>query len=85
VQSEVRDVLTLNAATTDPYTVTFELDVDGVVTGSGSARANAFLDFGLAYPAAQARFTDPQVPAIWAIGFSRSRANSTARRRNSSG
>jgi hypothetical protein len=47
VQSEVRDVLTLNAATTDPYTVTFELDVDGVVTGSGSARANAFLDFGL--------------------------------------
>ena len=47
VRSEVRDVLTLSSATTDPYTVSFELDVDGSVTGSGSALANAFIDFGL--------------------------------------
>jgi PEP-CTERM motif len=51
VRSEVRDVLTLNAATTDPYIVSFELDVSGAIvsssSGSGSAQANAFLDFGL--------------------------------------
>jgi hypothetical protein len=51
VRSEVRDVLTLNAATTDPYIVAFELDVSGAIvssgSGSGSALANAFLDFGL--------------------------------------
>jgi hypothetical protein len=47
VRSEVRDVLTLSAATADPYIVSFELDVDGAVTGSGQALANAFLDFGV--------------------------------------
>ncbi len=47
VRSEVRDVLTLTSTLPDPYDVTFELNVDGAVTGSGSAQANAFIDFGL--------------------------------------
>ncbi len=47
VRSEVRDVLTLTSTLVDPYLVTFELDVDGLVSGNGSAIANAFLDFGL--------------------------------------
>ncbi len=47
VRSEVRDVLTFNSNLTDPYTLTFELDVDGAITGSGFAVANAFIDFGL--------------------------------------
>jgi hypothetical protein len=47
VSSEVRDVLTLSSVLTTPYTVTFEIDVDGGITGSGSAIGNAFLDFGL--------------------------------------
>lgn len=47
VRSEVRDVLTLSSVLPDPYTVTFALDVDGMLSGSGSAIANAFLDFGV--------------------------------------
>lgn len=47
VRSEVRDTLTLTSALADPYPVTFELQVHGDVTGSGSAVANAFVDFGL--------------------------------------
>jgi hypothetical protein len=47
VSSEVRDVLTLNSTLTDPYDVTFEMDVDGAITGSGNASANSLIDFGL--------------------------------------
>ena len=47
VRSEVRDVLTLTSVLSDPYTVTFALDVDGSVSGSGSAIANAVLAFGV--------------------------------------
>ncbi|MCE2917265.1 MAG: PEP-CTERM sorting domain-containing protein [Rubrivivax sp.] len=47
VRSEVRDVLTFNSNIVGPYTITFELDVDGQVSGNGQAIANAFLDFGL--------------------------------------
>jgi PEP-CTERM motif len=47
VSAEVRDVLTLNSTLTSPYQVSFELVVDGAISGSGSAIANASIDFGL--------------------------------------
>jgi hypothetical protein len=47
VSAEVRDVLTLNSTLTTPYDVSFELIVDGELTGAGSAIANASIDFGL--------------------------------------
>lgn len=47
VTSEVRDVLTLDSTLAGSYPVTFEMDVDGVFSGSGDTRANAFIDFGL--------------------------------------
>lgn len=50
VAAQVLDVITLQSASADPYEVTLELLVDGNIGtagGSGSASANAFVDFGL--------------------------------------
>ncbi|MBN8491775.1 MAG: PEP-CTERM sorting domain-containing protein [Burkholderiales bacterium] len=48
VAAQVLDVVTLTSASADPYPVTFELLVDGLIsaTGSASASANAFIEFG---------------------------------------
>jgi hypothetical protein len=56
----------------------------GPLTG-GQAILDALVDVGLVHPPAQARLADPQIPAILAIGCSRRRASSTARRGNSGG
>lgn len=47
VSSEVRDVLALSAELTTPCTVTFEIDMDGGISGSGAAVGIVFPDFGL--------------------------------------